>query len=175
VAWDARALMHGLCIEEIVGRIPRDTEVIGISCMFTVEWLIVAELVAAIRDAFPAALIVLGGEHVTACPELALNGCPGADVGVLGEGEETIVDLLDAHITGRDLAEVAGIAYRDSSGWVTRTAARARIRAIDDIPPPDWTPFPVETYIDNALTHGANLGRCMPMLASRGCPYRCTF
>ena len=169
-----RALLHGLRVAEIVARIDRRAEVIGVSCMFSVEWPVVAELVAAIRAAFPRALIVLGGEHVTACPELTLSACP-ADAGVLGEGEETLVELLEAHGEGRDLAAVAGLVHRTAEGRVARTAPRERIHALDDIPPPDWTCFPVETYIDNALTHGANLGRSMPILASRGCPYRCTF
>jgi len=172
---DDHALMHGLRNEEIVARIDPRTQIIGVSCMFSVEWPIAEELVSAIRRAFPEAFIVVGGEHVTACPELTLTTCPAADVGVLGEGEETIVELVNAHAAGRDLGEVAGIIYRGPNGAAARTAPRERIRAIDDIAPPDWTRFPVETYIDNALTHGANLGRCMPILASRGCPYRCTF
>jgi radical SAM superfamily enzyme YgiQ (UPF0313 family) len=170
-----RAVMHGLRFEEIVARIDRDVEVIGVSSMFTVEWPLVTELVAAIRASFPAAFIVLGGEHVTACPEFSLTECPAADVAVLGEAEETIVALLAARAAGRALDDVTGIAFRVPDGRVLRTAARERIRAVDDIPLPAWEPFPVETYIDNALTHGANLGRSMPILASRGCPYRCTF
>ena len=175
VRWDKRALMHGLRIEEIVARIDPEAEVVGVSCMFSVEWPLVEELVSAIRYAFPRALVVLGGEHVTACPEYTLASCRAVDVGVLGEGEETVVALLDAHAAGGDLSEVAGIVYRTSDGRLVRTPPRERIRAVDDIPPPDWTRFPVETYIDNALTHGANLGRSMPILASRGCPYQCTF
>jgi radical SAM superfamily enzyme YgiQ (UPF0313 family) len=169
-----RAVLHGLRIDEIVARIDPGTDLIGVSCMFSVEWPITADLVAAIRIAHPQARIVLGGEHVTACAEFTLDTCPAADVGVLGEGEETVVDLAAALAGGHDLATVAGIVHR-VDGTAVRTAPRARIGAIDDIPAPGWTLFPIETYIDNALTHGANLGRCMPILASRGCPYRCTF
>jgi radical SAM superfamily enzyme YgiQ (UPF0313 family) len=174
IRWSDRALLHGLRVAEIVARIDRDADVIGVACMFSVEWPVVADLIAAIRAAFPVALIVLGGEHVSACPEMTLSACP-ADVGVLGEGEETIVELLEAHAERRDLGTVAGIVCRAADGRVARTAPRERIRDLEDIPRPDWTPFPVETYIDNALSHGANLGRSMPILASRGCPYRCTF
>lgn len=175
VRWDAGALLHGLRVEEVVARVDPAAEVIGVSCMFTVEWPVAVQLLAAIRRAFPAALVVVGGEHVTACPELSLAAAPAVDVAVLGEGEETFVDLLDAHAGGRDLATVAGIAYRAADGAPRRTRRRERIRAVDDIAPPDWTLFPVAAYIDNALTHGANLGRSMPILASRGCPYQCTF
>jgi radical SAM superfamily enzyme YgiQ (UPF0313 family) len=175
VRWQPGALLHGLGVDEIVARLDPEADVIGVSCMFTVEWPIAAELIAAIRRALPRARIVLGGEHVTACPEFSLAAAPAAAAAVLGEGEETFVDLLDAWARDRDLATVPGIAYRAAGGAVVRTPRRARIRDVDDIAPPDWSVFPVETYIDNALTHGANLGRSMPILASRGCPYQCTF
>jgi len=173
--WNSRALMHGLSVEEIVARIEPTTDVVGVSCMFSVEWPIAEALLAAIRRALPQVLIVVGGEHVTACPEFTLEACHAINVGVLGEGEETVVDLLGAHTSGRDLASVPGIVFRDANDAIIRTARRKRIRAVDDIPRPAWQLFPVAVYIDNALTHGANLGRCMPIMASRGCPYECTF
>lgn len=174
VPWDAGALLHGLRVEEVVARIDPVADVIGVSCMFSVEWPVAKQLLAAVRHRFPSALVVLGGEHVTACPEFSLRG-GAADVAVLGEGEETFVELLAAHATGRGLADVAGIAFRAADGSIVRSPRRARIRDVDDIAPPDWNVFPVSPYIDNALTHGANLGRSMPILASRGCPYQCTF
>src|SRR5690349_8125601 len=61
IRWSARAVLHGLRAEEIVARIDPQTEVIGVACMFSVEWPIAQELVAALRRAFPQALIVLGG------------------------------------------------------------------------------------------------------------------
>ena len=163
------ALIHGLRVEEIVERLDRRADIIGVACMFSVEWLVVRRLIEAIRRAFPRTLLVVGGEHVTACPEYTLTDCASIDVGVLGEGEETLTDLAAAHADGRDLATINGIIYR-CGGALARTPHRTRIRTIDDIPEPDWTIFPLETYIDNALTHGANLGRSMPILASRGCP-----
>ena len=165
---------HGLTAEEITGRIPADVEVIGISSMFSVEWPLTKGVIERIRTTFPNALIVLGGEHVTAVPEFTLDSSPAVDVAVLGEGEETIVDLLDAYTSGRDFSTVAGLVFRRDGG-VVRTERRSRIRAIDDIPQPSWSLWPVEGYIDQGLTHGINLGRCMPLLASRGCPYQCTF
>lgn len=109
VRWSEHALMHGLRIDELVARIDPRTEVIGVSCMFSVEWPITEELVTALRAAFPSTLIVLGGEHVTACPEFSLTACAAVDVGVLGEEEETIIDLLDAHAAGRERAIVTGV------------------------------------------------------------------
>ena len=172
--WNRQALIHGLRPEEIVARIDPQADVIGVACMFSVEWLVVRDLIEAIRRAFPGALIVAGGEHVTACPDYTLANCPAIDVGVLGEGEETFADLAAAHGAYRDFSTVNGIVFRSARGLL-RTPHRTRIRTIDDIPEPDWSIFPLEVYIDNALTFGANLGRSMPILASRGCPYECTF
>jgi anaerobic magnesium-protoporphyrin IX monomethyl ester cyclase len=172
--WSRHALIHGLRIEEIVDRIDPHADVIGVACMFSVEWLVVRRVIEAIRRAFPRVLLVVGGEHVTACPDFTLADCAAIDVGVLGEGEETIVDLVDAFGQGRDFSTVNGIIYRSRDALV-RTPHRTRIRTIDEIPEPNWEIVPLETYIDNALTFGANLGRSMPILASRGCPYECTF
>lgn len=165
---------HGLTAEEIPAHIPADVQVIGISSMFSVEWPLTRKVIARIREAFPSALIVLGGEHVTATPEFSLDSSPAVDVAVLGEGEETILDLLDAYATGRDFATVDGVVFRRDGGYVT-TGRRGRVREIDEIPRPAWSLWPVEGYIDKGLTHGINLGRSMPLLASRGCPYQCTF
>jgi anaerobic magnesium-protoporphyrin IX monomethyl ester cyclase len=169
-----RVLQHGLKADEIVARISPTARVIGVSCMFSVDWLSSRVVVNRIRSKFPEALIILGGEHVTALPDYVMEDCPAADVLVLGEGEETLLDLVDAYRGGRDLGQVPGIYYR-KDGQTLKTGRRPRIRSVDQIPEPDWSVVPIHHYIDNALTHGANLGRCMPILASRGCPYSCTF
>ncbi len=169
-----RVLLHGLPNDETVALVDPQTEVLGISCMFSTEWMVAKSLIEALRASFPNALIVVGGEHVTAVPEYTLSSCPAIDVAVLGEGEETFVDLLDAHTSGRDFSEVDGVVFRQD-GELVRTERRQRIRAIDTIPEPAWQRFPVANYIEAAMTHGANLGRSIPILASRGCPYECTF
>ena len=169
-----RCLLHGLPNPETVALIDPETQVIGVSSMFSTEWMAAKSLIEAIRERFPDALIVAGGEHITACPEYSLRACPAIDVAVLGEGEVSLVELIAAHAAGRDLAEVPGLALR-RNGEHMQTATRDRIKEIDAIPEPDWPTFPVRNYIDAAMTHGANLGRSMPILASRGCPYQCTF
>ncbi|NIM62908.1 MAG: radical SAM protein, partial [Acidobacteria bacterium] len=50
-----------------------------------------------------------------------------------------------------------------------------RKREVDEIPDPDWSLFRMEDYISSGGHHGVDLGRTMPILASRGCPYQCTF
>jgi radical SAM superfamily enzyme YgiQ (UPF0313 family) len=146
-----KLMYHGLSIPEIVDRIDRSTDAIAISVMFSQQW-----------------------PHVTGAWRFVLDTCAPVTACAIGEGEETIAELAACVAGTRALRDVAGIAYRGAAG-PERTAARQRIRDLDDIPRPAWELFPVAKYLDDGFTYGVNLGRSMPILATRGCPYRCTF
>jgi radical SAM superfamily enzyme YgiQ (UPF0313 family) len=167
-------IYHGLSIPEIVDRIDPATDVIGISVMFSQQWPHVADIVAAIHERLPNCPIVIGGEHVAGAWAFVLDSSPAVTACVIGEGEETMVELME-HVDGRrPLATVAGIACR-VDGRPQRTVQRQRIRDLGTIPRPAWDLFPVAKYHDGGFTYGVNLGRSMPILATRGCPYQCTF
>ncbi len=169
-------LQHGLKIPDIVDRISADVHVIGVSSNFSFEWPVCRELIQAIRARFPRTLIVGGGEHVTAVPEFSLAQSP-LDAIVLGEGERTMVNLLRAYAQGgiQQFHTVPGLVFRDAAGKIQQTAAGARIQNLEAIPRPAWDLFPVEEYLSRGYGFGVNRGRSMPVLASRGCPYQCTF
>jgi anaerobic magnesium-protoporphyrin IX monomethyl ester cyclase len=166
-------MVQGLTLDEIVHRIDPDTDVVGISCMFSTLWPLTHRVADAVREKLPRALLVLGGEHGTAVPDHVLATSP-FDVVVLGEGEETFVELLRARAAGRPLDTVKGIALR-GQGQVVNTGLSARRRDVDAIPLPAWDAFPIREYIARHQTNGINLGRSMPMLGTRGCPFQCTF
>jgi radical SAM superfamily enzyme YgiQ (UPF0313 family) len=167
-------LINGLSVAEIVARIRDDADFVGISCLFSHEWPMVRDLIAGIAARLPGVPIVLGGEHATAVPEQCLAEAPALTACALGEGEETAVELVDALSAGRPLDSVAGLVLRSANG-PHRTAARGRIRDVDAIPLPRWDLTPIEAYLEAGLSFGVDRGRTMPLLATRGCPYRCTF
>jgi anaerobic magnesium-protoporphyrin IX monomethyl ester cyclase len=167
-------LVHGLTIDEIVTRVDPDADVIGVSCMFSNEWPVVRDLLSKLAEQAPGVPLVCGGEHPTAAPELSLRQAPGLVACVLGEGEETAVQLFAALHEKRALDGIPGIAYREGAQCV-RTPPRTRIRAVEDIARPRWDLVPFETYLANGLSFGVHRGRTMPVVATRGCPYRCTF
>lgn len=167
-------LVRGLGNEEILERIPPSTSLIGVSCMFSYQWPTVAVLIDAIKSRHPSVPIAVGGEHPTGLPEEVLH-TSRADFVVLGEGEETAVALAKVVDAGGDPASLAGIGYRDGAGNARLNARRARIAEIDSIPPPAWDLFNLEAYLAHNQPHGAARGRFMPMLATRGCPFQCTF
>jgi len=167
-------LMQGLDFDEIVARVPSDAEVIGVTCMFTHAWPMVRELMIRLKEAFPTARLIAGGEHVTSMYDTVLRQTP-ADCCVLGEGEMTLVELLDAFQTGRELSEIPGLALRGQDGTPFKTAKRARIADPDVLPWPAWDLVDPVVYMDNAAFQAPSAGRTMLIIASRGCPYRCTF
>ncbi len=169
----ADLMVQGLSFEEIARRIPERTRVIGLSCMFSALWPLTRDLAARIRARFPDAILVLGGEHATAVPELVLRTSP-FDIVVLGEGEETLVRLVRAVSDGRHWQDLPGIACL-AGGAFRNNGLSARNRKIDDLAWPDWDSFPIEQYIARHQMNGSNLGRSMPLLSTRGCPYQCTF
>ncbi len=174
--FDARRgiFLRGLTEAEIVERIPSHTELIGVSCMFSYQWITVRKLIGAIKDRFPAIPMVVGGEHPTGMPEEVLR-TSRADFAVLGEGEETALALAEAIESRRDPRTLPGLAGRAQDGDIVVNPRRARIARVDDIPLPAWPLFDLEAYIAHNQPHGAAQGRFIPMLATRGCPFQCTF
>lgn len=176
-----RSVLTGLSFGDIAARVPCETGVIGVSCMFSNAWCPTRDLLAVLRARFPRAFIVLGGEHATACADYILAQCPSVDACVLGEGEQTLVSLLEALEHGNAPEDVPGVAARRGTGpspgaHPSKPAhRRARITDLEAIERPAWDLFPIEKYIAGRFNHGVVRGRTMPILASRGCPYRCTF
>ena len=167
-------VLRGLTFAEICARIPKDAGLIGVSGMFSSEWIHIREMINQISAAHPSIPMVAGGEHFTAEPAVSMKQCPGLSVCVLGEGEETIVEVAAALEKRGDLKLVKGLALRDGDG-VLHTGERPRIRSVDAIAKPAWDLIPLKAYWENSLSYGVNRGMSMPMLASRGCPYQCTF
>ncbi len=166
-------MYQGLSIDDTVARIESTTDLIGVSCMFSQDWIYTKDLLRAIRRRFPDTPIVVGGEHITALTEFCLRDCPVIDCCVLGEGEDTLVELTK-HWHRQALDSIDGVAFLRDDEYV-QTKPRSRIRAIDDIPYPAWDLFPMEVYLETRNGHGVYRGRTMGILATRGCPYQCTF
>lgn len=166
---------QGLTFAEIVDAIPAHSRVIGINAMFSGEWPITRELINEIRKHFPDALIIAGGEHATALTEFSLRECPAIDLCVRGEGEQVLVNLMELLTNGGDITQVAGIAYIDDTGAYVESSGVTRIRDIERLPRPYWPDGYLERFWAAGMSAGVTVGRDMPMMLSRGCPYRCAF
>jgi radical SAM superfamily enzyme YgiQ (UPF0313 family) len=150
--------------------------VIGVTAL-SLEARAAHEMLALARKTCPGAKTLLGGPYPTATPELALAD-EHLDYAVLGEGEETAAELLEALAEGADVGEVAGLAFRDAQGEIAYTAVRAPIMDLESLPWPAYDLVDMEAYFSQLHTHLAPQqahARYAPVFTSRGCPYRCIY
>ena len=122
-----------------------------------------------IRARFPQVPIVWGGYFPTNYSSAALNAAY-VDYLVRGQGEDTIVELLEALRGGRSLESIAGLSFKRPDGSQCHNRPR-EMKPLDEWP---WYPYrlvPVERYLLPTF-----LGRRTAVhQASIGCPYRCSF
>jgi radical SAM superfamily enzyme YgiQ (UPF0313 family) len=171
---EGRVLRLGLTDQEIVGRVDPDADAIGITNMWSFSWPAVRSMICAIRNRFRDTPIVCGGEHFTGLPEFSMESAP-IDFIVLGEGEETATLLFEKLKCGSfDPADVPGICWR-RNGEIVKNSRAPRARAVDDIPWPAWDLFDLDTYNEHNFVDGIKFGKTIPILATRGCPYQCTY
>lgn len=143
---------------------------IGISSS-TVSFDQAVRLAKSLKKNLPCP-IILGGPHVTALPEEAISE-PCFDIGVIGEGEETIVELLNALSSKSSLKKIKGIIYKEK-GKPVLASPREYIKDLDKLPfPARHLLPPLKNYHPTPATY-----KKFPvgsMITSRGCPNRCSF
>ncbi|HME54235.1 MAG TPA: radical SAM protein [Candidatus Lokiarchaeia archaeon] len=124
------------------------------------------------KQACPSAMILLGGPWATINWKYVVkNGY--ADVVVIGEGEETIVELsrMLPDNEREMLATIKGIAFKSNDGIVIKTASRSFIENLDALPFPAWHLFPDPRKYN--FPFKASIA--YPIITSRGCPFNCNF
>jgi len=116
---------------------------------------------------------IMGGQGPSPEPEFFLKKMK-ADAVTIGEGEATIVNLVRALEKGSSLSKIKGIAYRKNNS-VQINERQPLIKDIDTIPFPSWDLFPIDYYSLFRYEHMTNSDRTMPIVTSRGCPFKCNF
>ncbi|TAN49588.1 MAG: B12-binding domain-containing radical SAM protein, partial [Rhodospirillales bacterium] len=124
---------------------------------------------------FPKAVIIAGGEHITALSAYSLKDCPAIDFCVRGEGEHSFFQLLEALASGGASGLPEGVGFLDATGNYLQLGALPRIRHLDEIPWPEWPEGYLERFWAAGKSYGPQTDRDMPMTFSRGCPFQCTF
>ena len=112
--------------------------------------------------------LILGGPDITYNCENYLN--TGVDFLIIGEGEQTTLELYEAIIYKSDFSTITGIAYLEN-GSVKKTAPRLKMKELKELPLPNRAAIPVEKYLDVWKTNHGNSS--MTVSTQRGCPYTC--
>jgi radical SAM superfamily enzyme YgiQ (UPF0313 family) len=132
------------------------------------------EISHAINKSANRPYYIIGGHGPTPEPIFFMEKT-GADAIVMGEGEETIAELLNVLACGGfNMKDIRGIAYRDGD-TICVNKRRPLIKDIDSIPMPAYHMLPMEYY---RLLRQPNCDKtdfCMPMLSGRGCKFHCNF
>ncbi|MBO05866.1 MAG: hypothetical protein CMI58_02320 [Parcubacteria group bacterium] len=155
------AKLERLSLEKVVEMtLIERPDVIGITAM-THEINQASETAIDIKKHVKAALFVVGGVHVTALPIETLSTYNVFDFGVIGEGELTLYELVEAlSQRKRDFSNIDGIVYRNGSSIMVNKE-RSWIQDLDSLPFPAWHHFP------KATVYRIN--------TARGCPFPCVF
>lgn len=151
-----------------------DFDIIGMGFLAARYAETVRPLAKVINEHKKKAKFVVGGHGVTPIPEYVLTDIK-ADIAVLGEGEKTIIPLLDAILAGKPLDAINGIAYK--AGDKIKVNPRSEpVKDLDSLPFPAWDLFPMKEYVTCYKFPGSDLGeRHLSVLSSRGCINACSF
>lgn len=127
------------------------------------------ELVKWVKSVLPKTKIVAGGPDVTYNLENYLKH--GIDICVIGEGEESCLELIQCLQTDSDLKIVNGLAFLDDKNELVKTAPRMKMKDLSQLPLPDRESIPIEKYLQIwKENHGA---KTLNISTQRGCPYTC--
>lgn len=139
-----------------------------------VKWL-----TRTVKQHQPQATVVAGNSVAGSIPEVFMRNAP-ADIVVMGEGEISAHAAVEAVRTEKNLREVPGIAFRDSTGEIIINDLR-KAGDIHSLPLIKWDYFDVERYVQNARYAAGGVNetdirvRSMPVVSARGCVFKCTF
>ncbi|MGW4502734.1 B12-binding domain-containing radical SAM protein [Micromonospora sp. NPDC004336] len=173
-------LRTGVSDERILD-VVRDSDIVGITSIFTDQESMVLHCARLIRAAFPEKILVSGG--VNARSRLPQFFGAGFDVVCLSEAEHTIIDIVEVvrRSARPSFADIHGVAFLDD-GRIRVNPARAQdvVWDLDTLAMPAWDLLPNERYWTIARPHsglfepGAEL-RYATMMTSLGCPFHCAY
>lgn len=148
------------------------------------HWAEVEDIINSVKKINPDIITVVGGAIITADIQLALENMQ-IDYGVIGEGEETVVDLADALCKNRDITTVKGIGYLDADKKLCLTEPRPPIKDLDSLPFPDYEGLEFDKWLEIDWVEQPSIKgllfdlndrqRLAEINTSRSCPFNCTF
>jgi len=111
--------------------------------------------------------VIMGGPHVTFCADEALAHC---DFVLRGEAEHTFMQFLDAAARSAPVSHVPGLSYHNGGDVTVHNPAPETVVDLDELPAPDFS-----LIHGWGAAHGLGSEPIIPVQATRGCPFGCTF
>ena len=143
-----------------------NADIIGVTC-WTPALNSMYEITMIAKEVLPNSIVVVGGPHMSIYPKETMS-YPFIDVGVIGEGEYTMLELVKKCSKSEDTENVLGTVIKIKNK-VKMNEQRPLIKNIDELPLPARDLLPNDLYVDS------NGNKWTSMITIRGCPYKCAF
>jgi len=165
--------VDNLPLEELVRQaVEFQPDVIGLSCITCFAHML-PSLTQQLRQGIPDARILLGGPHATGVRKAAMNQA-SVDAVVVGEGEITFGQILDAIINGTDFEGIPGLIWRDKEGEVRENPGQIPyIEDLDSLPMPAYDLIDLPVYWRRHSSGQVYRRKYATLCNSRGCPTHC--
>ena len=140
------------------------------------QFIEVLPLMKLIKQINPDVITVVGGGMITADAVPAMDAFEGCvDYGVIGEGEQTIVELVNSLNYKTPIKDVNGLIYKKQQGWEI-TSRREDTLDLDSLPLPDYAGFDYDKYLsaNGEIENGIKYSP-VAVIGGRSCKYNCTF
>ena len=138
----------GMPYERIAENIRKSKpDIVGIANPFTCQVQHAIKVAKIVKEMDPDVLTVVGGPHVSAVPEEFLNEAGNVDIGVTGEGEYAMLDIVKMHEGQKKVEEIQGIVYRKDDRTL-QTPTRPLIKNLDELPYPAYHLVDMERYLN---------------------------
>ncbi len=143
---------------------------VGLTCN-SHERFKVFETCDFLKKTKPELITVVGGVHVTSCPEEMIKGSKSIDIAVIGDGEEVMEEIIKS--SRNDWRKIKGIYYRCKNGDIKFTGKRPTNMDIDKISEIDYSLFDIDDY--ELILPITGRPPIASIISSRGCPFKCNF
>lgn len=161
------------CVKLAEAIVSKKPKYVGISSV-TLSIYNAAKVAELIKEKSKDITVIIGGVHITAVPEETMGKFFGFDIGVIGEGETTICELLRALEDGSDLEKIRGLIFR-KDGVLVKTAPRLLVKNLDDLAYPAWDLLPDLNKFYHPPAWSLHNGACALLILTRGCAARCIY
>ena len=159
-----------------------NADIIGITNLFRENTEETINTIKIIRKVLPKSIIVVGGPNATAMPEYLFKRAPELDIVCLGDGEQTMLEIVQYAQGKMELHNIYSIMYKEKNN-VIKTPTRSWVNNLDELGKLNYELVKLERYFDlekngimarNKFEY-SNSERSVSLITSRGCPYKCSF
>jgi radical SAM superfamily enzyme YgiQ (UPF0313 family) len=156
----------------------KDFDVVAMGCIVT-GFRIIKKITSVIKK-YKNVPVIVGNSVASSITPMLLNRTQ-TDIAVIGEGDVTIVELLNSIEKNGDLKDISGLAFKEK-GEIIFTPKREVLKNIDELPFINWELFDINTYIEKSKVYinepypvPYDQVRSLPINTARGCAFKCTF